>query len=66
MTIKVRELIRLLEQRGWVLARQPGSSHRQFKHPGNRFLITVHGKPGDDMPIGTLKEILRKSGLKLD
>lgn len=66
MTIKVRDLIRLLEQSGWIMVRQPGTSHRQFKHPENRFVVTVHGKPGDDMPVGTLKEILRKSGLKLD
>ncbi|MCO5352191.1 MAG: type II toxin-antitoxin system HicA family toxin [Bryobacteraceae bacterium] len=65
MTIKVRDLIRILERDGWVLHRQPGTSHRQYRKPGNPFVITVHGKPGNDMPVGTLKEILKKSGLTL-
>ena len=66
MTIKVRDLIRRLEQAGWVLVRQGPGSHRQFRSPSGHFVITVSGKPGDDMPVGTLKDILRKSGIKLD
>jgi hypothetical protein len=31
-SLKVRELIKLLEEAGWVLARTRGS-HRQFKYP---------------------------------
>ena len=27
-------------------------------------LVTVPGKPGDDLPIGTLKNVLRKAGLQ--
>jgi len=30
--MKVREVIRMLEQDGWVLVRTRGS-HRQYKHP---------------------------------
>jgi predicted RNA binding protein YcfA (HicA-like mRNA interferase family) len=32
LTVKIREIIKLLEQDGWYLARTKGS-HRQFKHP---------------------------------
>lgn len=66
MTIKVRDLIRLPEREGWQLLRQPGTSHRQYRKPGNPFVITIHGKPGGDMATGTLKEVLRKTGIKLD
>lgn len=66
MTIKVRELIRRLEASGWHIVRHGPGSHRQYKSPPGRYVITVSGKPGDDMPLGTLKDILRKSGVKLD
>jgi predicted RNA binding protein YcfA (HicA-like mRNA interferase family) len=38
--MKVRDVIKMLEQDGWYLDRTPGS-HRQFKHPLKRGLVTV-------------------------
>lgn len=38
--MKIREVLRLLAEQGWVLVRQSGS-HRQFKHPVRRGLVTV-------------------------
>ena len=61
--MKVREVIRLLEMDGWYLARQRGS-HRQFKHPYKKGLVTVSGKPGDDLAPGTLNSILKQARLK--
>jgi predicted RNA binding protein YcfA (HicA-like mRNA interferase family) len=61
--MKFRELIRLVQADGWRLERQAGS-HRQFQHPTKRGTVTIAGKPGDDVPIGTLKNILRQAGLK--
>lgn len=61
--MKVRDLIALLVDKGWALKRQRGS-HRQFKHLNKEILITVAGKPGSDMPTGTLNKILRDAGLK--
>lgn len=46
--MKVREAIKLIEDDGWYLDRTRGS-HRQFKHPQKRGLVTVAGKPGDDL-----------------
>jgi predicted RNA binding protein YcfA (HicA-like mRNA interferase family) len=40
--MKVREVIRLLDQHGWVEMRSRGS-HRHFKHPNQPFVITVPG-----------------------
>ena len=52
--VKVRDLIRLLESDGWRLKTVRGS-HRQFKHPGKRMVVTVPGNLGKDVPIGTLE-----------
>ena len=61
--MKVRDVIKMLEQDGWYLDRTRGS-HRQFKHPVNPGLATVPGKPGDDLGPGTLNSILKQAGLK--
>ena len=61
--VKVRELIKLLEEDGWYLARTRGS-HRQFKHPTKSGTVTVAGKESLDIPSGTLNSILKQSGLK--
>jgi len=61
--VKVRDLIRLLENDGWYLARTKGS-HRQFKHQTKRGTVTVAGKPNIDIPPGTLNSILKQAGLK--
>ncbi len=61
--MKVRDLIKALEQDGWYLVRTKGS-HRQFKHPTKTGTVTVAGHPGVDMPQGTLNGILKQSGLK--
>jgi len=61
--MKVSELLDLLHAAGWQLVRQKGS-HRQFRHSGLPGIVTVSGKPSVDMPIGTLKSILKQAGLK--
>jgi predicted RNA binding protein YcfA (HicA-like mRNA interferase family) len=61
--VKVKELIKLLEDDGWVQARMRGS-HRQFKHSSKRGTVTVSGKPNVDIPPGTLNNALKQAGLK--
>ncbi|MEP6488296.1 type II toxin-antitoxin system HicA family toxin [Microcoleus vaginatus GB2-A3] len=61
--MKVREVIKRLEDDGWYLARTKGS-HRQFKHPEKAGTVTVSGNLGVDMPIGTLKSVWRQSQLE--
>ena len=60
--MKVREVIRLVEQDGWHLVGQRGS-HRQYRHHSKPGKVTVAGKPGTDVPPGTLGSILRQAGL---
>jgi predicted RNA binding protein YcfA (HicA-like mRNA interferase family) len=61
--MKVRDLLRLIESEGWELARTRGS-HRQFKHPSKPGLVTVPGRPSDELAPGTLNSILKQAGLK--
>lgn len=61
--MKVRELLEKLAAEGWFVARQRGS-HRQLKHRARPGLVTVAGKPNDDLAPGTLKSIFKQAGLK--
>jgi len=63
MPMKVREVIRLLEQNGWTEMRSRGS-HRNFKHPQKPSVVTVPGNDGKELAPGTLNVILKKAGLK--
>ena len=62
--VKIRVVIKALEQAGWVLVATRGS-HRQFKHPLRPGRVTVAGRPSDDLAPGTLKSIARQSGVPL-
>src|SRR5438876_771829 len=50
-TVKVREVIRLLEDDGWFLVATKGS-HKQYKHSRKAGRVTVAGKPSDDLAPG--------------
>jgi len=63
--VKVSEILRLIGKDGWYLDRQRGS-HRQYKHPSKRGLVTVSGKPSDDLHPKTRDSILRQAGLNED
>lgn len=62
LALTVREVIKLIEDDGWSLARQK-SSHRQFKHANKSGLVTVAGHPSKVLAPKTLKSILRQAGL---
>jgi len=63
--MKVREVIQLIESDGWYVVRQKGS-HRQYKHPIKKGLVTipVH-RLSNDLPIGLQKSILKQADIKL-
>jgi predicted RNA binding protein YcfA (HicA-like mRNA interferase family) len=61
--MKVRDVIRFIEQDGWFLVATRGS-HRQYKHPIKLGRVTVAAKPSDDMAPGTLNSVLKQAGLK--
>ncbi len=62
-SMKVRDVIKRLEEDAWYLARTKGS-HRQFKHPDKAGTVTVSGKLSVDVPIGTLKSIWKQAQLE--
>jgi len=61
--MKVRDVIRLIEEDGWYLIRTRGS-HRHFKHFNKPGLVTVAGHFAVDVPRGTFNRILKQAGLK--
>jgi predicted RNA binding protein YcfA (HicA-like mRNA interferase family) len=61
--MKVREVIKLIEEDGWFLVATRGS-HRQYKHETKAGRVTIVGKPSDDLAPGTLNSILKQAGLK--
>jgi predicted RNA binding protein YcfA (HicA-like mRNA interferase family) len=61
--VKVRDKIKLIEINGWRLARQHGTSHRQYHHAERPGTVTIAGKPGDDVPEKTLSSILKQARL---
>lgn len=63
LLMKVRDIIKSIERDGWYLVRTRGS-HRQYKHPNKPGLITIAGKPNDDLAPGTLNSILRQGGFR--
>jgi predicted RNA binding protein YcfA (HicA-like mRNA interferase family) len=61
--VKVREIIKLIEDDGWFVVRTRGS-HRHYKHPQKPGLVTIAGHPSVDVPRGTLNSILKQAGMK--
>ena len=55
--------MKLIEEEGWQLARIIGS-HHHYKHPIRSGLVTVP-HPKKDIPIGTVKSILKQAGIKI-
>ncbi|MCU1717330.1 type II toxin-antitoxin system HicA family toxin [Pseudomonas sp. 5P_3.1_Bac2] len=56
-----RELIKELENDGWVLDRVTGS-HHMFKHPTKPQTVPVP-HPKKDLPQGTVRAIRKLAGL---
>ncbi len=61
--MKVREVVKLVEEDGWYLVAVRGS-HRQYKHPAKPGRVTVAGNMNHDLAPGTLNSILKQAGLK--
>lgn len=59
-----RDIIKLLEERGFVLDRIKGSHHIYY-HPdhGHRVVVPLHKR---DLPRGTMLSILKQAGIDRD
>ncbi|MCI4624462.1 MAG: type II toxin-antitoxin system HicA family toxin [Candidatus Magnetoovum sp. WYHC-5] len=60
--MKVRDVIKLLKEDGWLQISQKGS-HRQFRHLVKKGKVTVPGKLADDLQISMLKSIFKQAGI---
>jgi len=61
--MKVRDVIRLVEQDGWYLVVTEGS-HRQYKHPMKSGRVTIAGLPNIDLAPGTLNSIFKQAQIR--
>jgi predicted RNA binding protein YcfA (HicA-like mRNA interferase family) len=61
--MKVRDVIKQIEEDGWIPIRTRGD-HRQFKHPMKTGKVTITGQLGKDVPVGTLKSILKQAQIE--
>jgi predicted RNA binding protein YcfA (HicA-like mRNA interferase family) len=61
--MKIRDVIKLIEEDGWYLVRTRGS-HRQFKHNNKKGLVTISGNKKHDIAPGTFNSVLKQAGLK--
>ncbi|MED9965158.1 addiction module toxin, HicA family [Haemophilus sp. CCUG 60358] len=55
------KIIKQIEDDGWYLVNVVGS-HHQFKHPTKKGRVTVP-HPKKDLPIKTVKSILKQAGI---
>jgi predicted RNA binding protein YcfA (HicA-like mRNA interferase family) len=61
ITVNSQNIIKLLRADGWYLVHVVGS-HHQFKHPSKSGKVTVP-HPRKDLPMPTVKSILKQAGL---
>ena len=63
IVMKIRDIIKLIEDDGWYRVGTKGS-HRQYKHPTKPGRVTIAGQSNHDLAPGTLNSILKQAKLK--
>ena len=58
--MKVRDIIKLIEEDGWFLIATKGS-HRQYKHQTKAGRVTIAGNRNSDLAKGTLNSIYKQA-----
>ena len=61
--MKIRDIIRAIEEEGWRLVVMEGS-HRQYKHPEKKGRVMIAGHPSKDLDPKTQSSILKQARLK--
>jgi predicted RNA binding protein YcfA (HicA-like mRNA interferase family) len=61
--VNSKEVIKILKKNGFELKSQNGS-HKKFVNGERIAIVADHGK--DEIPLGTLKNIERQSGIKFN
>ena len=60
--MKVRDVVAMIEQDGWLLVRIRGS-HHHYKHTAKPGIVTIPGSRNDDLAVGTVRSIYKQAGL---
>ncbi|MCX6344005.1 MAG: type II toxin-antitoxin system HicA family toxin [Armatimonadetes bacterium] len=61
--MKVRDVIRILQDDGWYVVRTRGS-HRVFKNENKNGIVVVPGHMSDELAPGTLKSVRDQARLE--
>lgn len=61
--MKIRDVVRLIEDDGWHLVATKGS-HRQYKHDSKPGRVTIAGHSNDDLAPGTLNSVFKQAQLQ--
>jgi predicted RNA binding protein YcfA (HicA-like mRNA interferase family) len=64
-SVSGKRFCKVLEEHSWELQRIRGS-HHIYAQPGNPIILTVPIHGNQDLKIGTLKKLLRDSGIDED
>lgn len=62
MNTSPKHLIKLLEEKGFVLRRITGS-HHIYHHPGLKKIVVVPVHGNRDIPLGTFRSIIKQAGI---
>ena len=62
---RYREIVKRLKELGFEFHRQAAGSHEIWFNPASNRYTTIPNHPGD-MPEGTLRAILKQSGIEPD
>ena len=63
--LTANEVIKIISKYGFEKVSQKGS-HQKWKHPETKRVIIIPYHKGKSLPIGTLKAIIKDSGLPSD
>jgi len=61
--MKVSEILKAIKDDDWFQVAQR-ESHRQLKHPIKPVMVSIAGKPSDELAKGTQMSILKQAGLR--
>ena len=64
-SVSGKTLCKIVEKNGWVLKRVSGS-HHIYSKTGIRAILSIPVHGNKDLPIGTLKGILKDADLSLE
>ena len=62
--MRVREVLKILQDDGWFTIERRAGSHIQLKHATKKGKVTLPDHGGEDIAKGTLNSIMKQAGLK--